>query len=448
MRYTHLQILALALAGVACSQKKAIPLVVAPVVLEPNGALALEWVDQHATPITVSDSGRVTVDSAALHAFVADARIIGISELTEGTREFPALMKALIWNLAERDTLRALAIQAPAAEVMELDRYVKGATGSPKNLLRALGSVHWDTREMVDFVDWLRDFNRTRAVPRMIGFYGFEIPNIAHAAQVVSSLSDSATGPGLKQWLTQQYGCVVEGERANWGREGYAADSSYWKRCGAIAAVVADSLRALNQRALGTRFASEVGFAEQMAHLIAHSADVGLRRLPRHEVVAEHVLWLANTFAANGRLLVWGRDVEAGRLQLPGPTIQMSVPLTAKIGTKYRNLAFAFGEGTVRANRLAPNRQSTSESTVPVAPPIADSYENVLNRSRVPSYLLDLRQLPTGEAGTWLKGPHSMRLISGAYAPDVPESFATPIKFPEYYDGVIFLKRVTAANKS
>jgi hypothetical protein len=90
MRYTHLQILALALAGVACGQKKATELVVAPVVLEPNGALALEWVDQHATPITVSDSGRITVDPAALHAFVADASIIGISELTEGTREFPA----------------------------------------------------------------------------------------------------------------------------------------------------------------------------------------------------------------------------------------------------------------------------------------------------------------------------------------------------------------------
>ena len=416
--------------------------------LEPAGAVALEWVDQHATPISVSDSGRITVDAAALNAFVSGARIVGISELTEGTREFPALIKSLIWTLAERDTLRALAIQAPAADVMELDRYVKGATGSARNLLRALGSTHWDTREMVEFVDWLRDFNRTRPVPRMIGFYGFEIPNIAHAAQVVSSLSDSATGPSLKKWLSQQYGCVVEGERANWGREGYAADSTYWKRCGVIAAAAADSLGALNQRVLGTRFASDVGFATQAAQLIAHSAEVGLRRLPRHEAVAEHVLWLANTFASNGTLIVWGRDVEAGRLQLPGPTIQMSVPLTAKIGSQYRNLAFAFGEGTVRGQRLAPNRQSTSEGTIPVAPPIADSYENVLNRSRVANYLLDLRRLPTGQAGTWLAGPHSIRLISGAYAPDVPESFVTPIKFPDYFDGVIFLKRVTAANKS
>jgi erythromycin esterase len=447
MKHTHSALLALALAGTACSHKAPVAVVAAPVTLEPAGALAIEWIDQHAKPINV-DSARITIDPATLHAFVADARIIGISELTEGTREFPALIKAMIRTMAERDTLRALAIQAPAADVMEIDRYVKGATGSARNLLRALGSTHWDTREMVEFVDWLRDFNRTRPVPRMIGFLGFEIPNIAHAAQVVLSLADSATGPALKQWLSQQYGCVVEGERANWGREGYASDSTYWKKCGAIAAAAADSLHALNQRALGTRFASDVGFAEQMAQLIAHSAGVGLRRLPRHEAVAEHVLWLANTYAPTGTLLVWGRDVEAGRLELPGPTIQMSVPLSSKMGTRYRNLAFAFGEGTVRAQRLAPNRQSTSEGTVPVAPPINDSYENVLNRTRVANYLLDLRQLPTGDAGTWLKGPHSMRLISGAYAPDVPESFVTPVKFPEYYDGVIFLKRVVAANKS
>jgi erythromycin esterase len=421
---------------------------VAPVPLEPAGAVALAWIDQHASPITIADSGRATIDGAALHSFVGNARIIGISELTEGTREFPALIRALIRSLAERDTLRAIAIQAPAAEAMELDRYVRGGAGNARSLLRMLGSTHWDTREMIELVEWLRTFNRTRPVPTQIGFYGFEIPNIAHAARVVTSLSDSGVSPALKHWLAQQYGCVVEGERANWGREGYAADSTFWRRCAAVAFGAADSLAAVRQRVAPNRPGSDIAFAEQMARLVAHSADVGLRRLPRHEAVADHVLWIANTFAANGTLLVWGRDVEAGRLTLAngGPT-QMAVSLTQKVSGRYRAIAFAVGDGTIRAQRLAMGREPASETSLPIGPPLADSYENVLNRSRHETFLIDLRQLPAGDAGTWLTGPHSIRLISGQYAPEVQESFVTAVKFPEYYDGILFVKKVIAAGK-
>jgi erythromycin esterase len=446
-RFAFTALVALVLTGAGCRRSAPVQ-VAAPVALEPAGAVALTWIDQHASPITISDSGRATIDPAALHAFVANARIVGISELTEGTREFPALIRALIWGLAERDTLRALAIQAPAAEAMELDRYVRGGSGTARATLRLLGSTHWETREMIELVDWLRAFNRTRPVPAQVGFYGFEIPNIAHAARVVTSLSDTSVSPSLKQWLTQQYGCVVEGERANWGREGYAADSTYWRRCAAVAFAAADSLGALRQRVAATRPGSDIAFAEQMARLVAHSADVGLRRLPRHEAVAEHVLWIANTFATNGTLLVWGRDVEAGRLTLPngGPT-QMAVALTQKVSGRYRALAFAVGQGTIRAQRLAMGREPGGETALPVGLPLADSYENVLNRSRHDAFLLDLRQPPSGEAGTWLTGPHSIRLISGQYAPEVQESFVTAVKFPEYYDGILFVKRAVAASK-
>jgi erythromycin esterase len=440
-------LLAVFVLAVAACRRAPPPPVAAPVPLEEAGAAALTWIDQHAVQISVSDSGRASIDAAALHSFVGDARIIGVSELTEGTREFPALIRALITAMAERDTLRALAIQAPAGEAMELDRYVRGGSGTVRNLLRMLGSSHWDTREMAEFVEWLRVFNRTRPVPRMIGFYGFEIPNIAHAARVVTSLSDSGVSPTLKQWLTQQYGCVVEGERANWGREGYAADTTFWKGCAAIAVAAAESLSAVRRRVASTRAGTDLEFAEHMARLVAHSAEVGLRRLPRHEAVAEHVLWLANTFAANGTMLVWGRDVEAGRLTLQGGPTQMAVPLAQKVAGRYRALAFAVGQGTIRAQRLAMGREPGSETTIPVAPPLAGSYENAFNRSRLENFFADFRQPPTGDAGTWITGPHSIRLISGQYAPEVPESFVTPVKFPEYYDGVLFVKRATAANK-
>ena len=92
-------------------------------------------------------------------------------------------------------------------------------------------------------------------------------------------------------------------------------DSTFWNRCRGSTAAVVDTLApCVRASACGPGAQASVAFAEQMARLAQHDADVGLRHLPRHETVAEHILWLANSLGSDANLLVWGRDVESGRL--------------------------------------------------------------------------------------------------------------------------------------
>ena len=329
-------------------------------------------------------------------------------------------------------------------EAMELDRYVRTGVGSPRQWLRALGP-HWDTQEVLDLVDWMRDFNRGRPSSDQIGFYGFEVPSAAHAVQVVTTLPDSVTGAALKRWLIRELGCVAVGEGAAWGRGGFASDSTFWNRCGIVAATAADSLAALRSRLNGSASSGAVAFAEQMARVVQHHVTIGLRKLPRHETVAEHVLWLADNLGPSGKLIVWGRDVESGRLTLGGTTVQSAVPVAARLGDRYRNAAFTIGEGVIRARPVSPGREPGDERNLRVRMPSSGSYEDILNRARLDAFVVNLRSLPSDTAGGWLRGPHPMRLISGVYTPDVPNAFETPIEFPAYYDGILFVRRVTPA---
>jgi erythromycin esterase len=417
---------------------------VAPAPLDDSSAAALRWVDVHAVPLSSLDSGRAAPYGAALLAFVGNARVLGISELTEGTHEFPPIVRGILGVLAEGSGFRGLAIQAPMAEAMELDRYVRGGASDPRQWLRVLGP-HWNTQEMLTVVEWIRAYNRGRAATDQIGFYGFELPTAGHAVQVVTSLPDSIAGAPLKSWLQRELRCVATGESAAWGRGGFASDSSFWNRCRVVAAAAAESLAALGGRQGSSRPSSELSFAEQMARLLEHHVDVGLRRLPRHEAVAEHVLWLANNLGSDGKLLVWGRDVESGRLTLEGNVVQSAVALAAKLGDRYRNLAYTFGEGSVRAKPIVPGKEPGDERDMRARPPRDGTYENVLNRARLDAFFLDLRTLSADTAGSWLKGPHPMRLISGVYTADALGAFETPIRFPENYDGVLFARRVTPA---
>jgi erythromycin esterase len=444
IRRALIALLASAAAAGCRSNRPAVALPPPP--LSDSAAAALRWVDAHAIPLAMFEETRPASDRTPIVTFVGNARVVGVSELTEGTHEFAGIMQEILAALSARG-FRGIAIQAPMAEAMELDRYVRAGTGDPRQWLRALGP-HWNTQEVLNLVEWIRNYDRSRtAASDQIGFYGFELPNAGHALQIISALPDSVAGASTNAYIKRELQCVSTGESAAWGREGPAADSTFWNRCRGATEDVVDTLAVLRQRiASRPAAAASVAFAEQMARLAHHDADVGLKHLPRHQTVAEHILWLANGLGTDGNLLVWGRDVESGRLTGEGGVVQSAVPLASNLGDRYRNLAFMVGDGVVRAQPFnIGQREPGGETNMTLRPARSGTYEDMLNRTSSGNLFVDLRGLGADSAAAWLKGPHPARLVSGVYSVNAAGAFETSIQFPTYYDGLLFVKHATHA---
>lgn len=438
-------VLAAALALAAACSHAPPPPPPAPRQLTDSESAALHWVDAHASPSAGADSTASAAELQALRAITDGARIIGVSELTEGTAEFPLLIRRLLFGLAGAG-VRGLAIQAPMPEAMDIDRYVRTGIGDPRRLLRALGDERWQTTDMLALITAMRAWNQSHASDQQLGFSGFEIGTGAHAVNVVLALPDSVTGAPLKAFLRTHYACVATDEAAHWGLEGRAADSTYWNRCGTSVSIAADSVAALRGRVAATSgAASAVVFADEMARLVRHYVTTGLEHLPREQTDAAHIMYVANTLGSNARLLVWGGDVEMGRLTLGGRTLQTGVALDKQLGAGYRAIAYAVGGGTLRTRRPGRGGEPGGVANIQIQTPDPNSYEEVFMRVPLPAFSLDLRQLPADSAGAWLHGPHAMRLISNLYTPDAPQLFDTPIEFPRNYDAVVFVRTVTAA---
>jgi erythromycin esterase len=444
-RTVLLTLLGAGVTAVACHSAPPLP---PPVVvpLTDSAVAALQWVRSHATPIAISDSVPRSAERASFVALAGDARVVGISELTEGTREFPTIVRHLLLSLVDSAGVRGLAIQASMADAMEVNRYVRTGTGDPRRLLHRLNSWRWETNEMVALVNAMREWNRTHGSDKQIGFYGFEIPTAEHAVEVVNSLPDSIAGAPLKGWFRREYGCVLTDESARFGREGRASDSTFWRHCGIVVNQAVDSLAALRQR-VGAARGAQLDYIEEMARLIQHHVTTGLRYLTRQDANAEHVLYLANMLGTDAKLVAWGGDVEMGRLALDTVTVQTGVALAARLGARYRTMAFLFGDGTVRARPggFSRNGQPLDLTSVTVLPPAHNTYEDVLSRAQMSAFVVDLRALPTDTAGGWLRGPRRARLITELYSPLAPAQFETPLEFPKFFDGLVFVRTVSAA---
>jgi erythromycin esterase-like protein len=422
-----------------------------PRVLNDSEAGALRWVDAHAAPFDIADSVASPAERAQLATLVGNARVFGLSELSEGSHEFPYIVRRTVLGLAEAGHVRGLAIQGPMAEAMEIDRYVRGGSGDIVRLLRTLGNWRWETREMRALVEAMRTWNHGRPASQQVGFYGFEIPSAAHAVTVITSLPDSVVGAPLKAYLTRQYACVAINEGAHWGLEGRTVDSSYWNACGPATTAALDSVVALGHRVSSRPgAAAEVSFAEEMARLIQHHVRVGLRHLKREEVNAEHVTYLADRLGPDATLMLWGGDVEMGRLVLDKTTVQTGLTLGQRLGERYRAVAFAFGNGVLRTRSASGGQRGGGTpglSDVPIRAPLRDSFEEVFDRATPQAYWLDLHALPSDAGGQWLTGPRSLRLVTEIYSATAPEAFQTPVEFPKFFDAVVFAKHVTPARQ-
>jgi erythromycin esterase-like protein len=431
---------------VACHSSAPPPPPPPPPALSDSAAAALRWVEPNAVAIQPDDSVATTGERAFLDGIAEGARIIGFSELSEGTHQFPYVIRRSLIALAGSSRVRALAIQAPMPEAMEVDRYVRTGVGEPVRLLRTLNSWRWETREMRALVGAIREYNQGKAAADQIGFYGFEIPTAAHAVEVVTTLRDSVVGASLKAWLVRQYSCVAINEGAHWGLEGRAADSAYWNACAPAVKAALDSVVALRQRVGSRPGAADVAYAEQMAKLIDHHVRTGLRHLERQDLNAEHVLFLADLIGPDAKLMLWGGDIEMGRLK-DNKITQTGVPLGEKLRAAYRPIAFGFGDGVLRARAAGPGRGGGEPglSDMRIARPLANTYEEVFSRVPRAGLWLDMRSLPTDMAGAWLRGPRPMRLITEVYSAQAPEAFQTPVEFPKFFDAVVFVNHVTAA---
>ncbi len=427
-----------------------------PPPLTDSATAALTWVQSHMSPIVLRDSTPPADESRGVAAIASGARILGFSELTEGAAEFPEVVRRTLVVLADSG-FKAVAVQAPMAEALQIDRYVLGGPGGPgevRRWLRSLGSWRFETKEMAAFVEGLRDWNRAHA-DKQIHFYGFEIPSAALSVRAVTTLPDSVMNTALRAWLTHTYTCVTENESAHFGLEGRASDSAFWNSCAPATRAALDSVVAARSRASNPYAAKALAFAEENARLIAHHVAVGLRHLPRQEANAEHVMFLANQFGPQGRIVLWGGDIEMGRLTQE-KNVQTGVPLGQKLGTAYRAVAFAIGAGRIRARvpsvsiRPGITGRGSGEpgfADARVARPEPEMYEDVLNRASGDAYWLDVRNLPSDKGGGWLRGPHPMRLITELYSPVLPTAFETSIDLPANYDAIVFVKTPTPAHQ-
>src|SRR6266542_201700 len=132
-----------------------------------------ELVREVAQPLTGSAD-----DYGALLELIGEARLVLLGEASHGTHEFYFERAQITKRLIAEKNFTVIAIEADWPDASRVHRYVRG-TSSDANANEALAGFRrfptwmWRNNVVVEFVEWLREFNRTLSKSKApVGFYG------------------------------------------------------------------------------------------------------------------------------------------------------------------------------------------------------------------------------------------------------------------------------------
>lgn len=394
-----------------------------------------------------------------LMELIGDARFVLLGEASHGTHEFYLERAAITkWLMTEKG-FSILAIEADWPNSARVHRYICGSTADASanealSGFRRFPTWMWRNTVMLQFVEWLRSFNKEMNLKRApIGFYGMDLYNLHASIEAVLKYLDKVDPDAAKR-ARLRYSCFDHFSRKP-QEYGYATTVGAMESCEAS---VVEQLVELQQKAAeflsrdGEVAAEELFFAEQNARLVK-DAEQYYRSIFRGRASSwnlrdRHMVETIENLVAhlNGsrqpKAIVWAHNSHLGDARATEMSHYGEVNVGQLIRERFGNQAVLIGFSTHHGTVTAASDWGAPAERKNVRAALEVSYEDLFHQTGLPRFWIDLRG--AGQIGV-LQQRRIERAIGVIYRPETERlSHYFHARLPEQFDAIIHIDETRA----
>jgi erythromycin esterase-like protein len=401
-----------------------------------------------------SESG----DYDPLLQLIGDARLVLLGEASHGTHEFYRERARITQRLITEKRFNAVAVEADWPDAYRINRWVRCA-GTDHSAIEALGDFQrfprwmWRNRDVLAFVDWLRQHNQQQRTGNRVGFYGLDLYSLFRSIEAVIGFLEQVD-PEAARRARYRYGCFEDfGEDTQ--AYGYAAEFGLTQSCEDQA--VQQLLELQRQAGALSRDGSipddEFFHAEQNARLV-RNAEEYYRTMLRGRISSWNLRdnHMAETLEAlithldrrhgHSKVVVWEHNSHIGdaRATAMGEAGEWNIGQLSRehFGADAVLVGFSTYHGTVTA---ASDWDAPAERKR-VRPGLSGSWEALFHGLDIPAFLLPLRER---RFVTALDRTRLERAIGVIYRPETERmSHYFEARIAEQFDALIHVDQTRA----
>ena len=433
--------------GWAPEDGRYVPPVPRPAVKTAEGTLA--------KAIAVSCEKFETITSADLEPLlnrIGDARVVLLGEATHGTSEFYRMRERISRELIERKGFTFIAIEGDWPDAARIDHYVRHAEYPPSEwtAFARFPVWMWRNREVLNFVNWLRERNANVEPGNRVAFHGLDLYSLYNSIRSVLSYLDDID-PQTAKVARQRYGCLTPWQ-ADPATYGHATLTGAYETC--ENEVVSMLMELMQKRKAyaehdGERFLD----AMQNARLVAN-AERYYRTMYygsrsswnlRDSHMFETLKTLLDFHGPNSKAIVWAHNSHVG----DSTATEMSLRGEYNIGhlcrQEFGNRAYSIGFGTNSGTVAAASNWDEPMEIKTVRPALPESYERLCHEADRPQFLLPLRSPILTDLTEQLMKPRLERAIGVVYRPETElQSHYFQAVLPQQFDEYIWFDETKA----
>jgi erythromycin esterase-like protein len=403
-----------------------------PTTAAPDGR-AVETLRQVLHPLSGGER-----DHDALLALIGDARFVLIGEASHGTHEFYRERALITQRLIAEKGFRAVAVEGDWPDSYRVNRYVRAMSDDASAEAALAGFKRfptwmWRNTVVTEFIDWLRDFNDTRAVDERAGFYGLDLYSLHGSMSAVLQYLNGVD-PAAARRARDRYACFDQFDTDNqvYGLMAGLGTTSHCER--EVVAMLVDLRRRAARRQAGERRGREELFdAEQNARLVmnaeAYYRSMYLSQVSSWNLRDRHMMETLNELEHHlGRhggdkpkIVLWAHNSHLGDARATEMGRHGELNLGQLVRERHGSEAVLVGLSTHAGSVTAASEWDGPAERKLVLPSRRDSYEGLMHEVGLQRFMLPLRD--GGAAGTQrqaglLSVPRLQRAIGVIYRPD------------------------------
>jgi protein-L-isoaspartate(D-aspartate) O-methyltransferase len=393
-----------------------------------------------------------TVNLDPLLDRIGRADIVLIGEASHGTSEFYKLRSRITRDLIVKKNFNFVAIEGDWPDAARIDHFVRHFDTPPSEwtAFARFPTWMWRNSDVREFVDWLRIHNTDKSPGKRVAFRGLDLYSLYSSIRSILKYLDEVD-PAAAQLARQRYGCLTpwQADPATYGR---AALSGSYRSC---EREVVRMLRDLSTKHReyaehdGERFLDAV----QNARLVANAERYyrvmyyGSRESwnLRDSYMFETFKILRDFHWPANKAIIWAHNSHIG----DAAATEMSSRGEFNIGhlcrKEFGDRVYSIGFGTDNGTVAAASDWDGPMEVKSVRPSLVDSYERLCHETRLPGFMLGLRDSESESLIQGLLKPRLERAIGVIYRPETElASHYFHAVLPKQFDEYIWIDTTQA----
>jgi len=432
--------------------------------VQPTSSPVQSWVKQHAIPLKTTNPQAPLDDVQPLQQIVGSAAIVGLGEATHGSHEFFTMKQRLLEFLVEKMGFTMFAMEGSWSAGEQINTYVLTGQGDAAQLLQQFRFWAWNTQEVLGLVQWVRAYDADPGHVQKVRFAGFDCQYIEavtfdqvtrylqtvdpqRAARVTSLYQGLRPNPtiSLTKYLFSyaQLPPATKDQYLEHAQQAYALLKQHETQFEARS-----SLQAFAQALQEARvIVQETQYLDYFYVGPFGTQNVAQASQQRDAFMAENIGWLHEHTDGGGKLVLWAHDehimTAVQSVQSGYPT--MGMHLRERYQSQYLAIGTSFYQGSFNVVEQDNSGKITHLQAFTIQPLDQESYNALFGQVDLALFALDLRHLPGGSVGQWMKGPHGFLMITGIYNSASAVTYYASLSLPQSFDVIIHIQQVTAS---